>query len=221
MSKELWTNVDDYLEQLFIEDDKALRSAQDRSREEGLPSISVSPVQGKFLMLLVGLVGAERVLEIGTLGGYSTIWMARALPPSGKMITLESSPHHARVAAANIDAAGLSERVEIKVGRAVETLAIMAGEGAGPFDLIFIDADKPGYADYLDWSLKLSRPGTLIVADNVVRNGAVAEVDSADENVRGVREFNKLLSETDGIDATVLQTVGAKGYDGMAFAVVR
>jgi predicted O-methyltransferase YrrM len=185
-----------------------------------MPAISVSPTQGKLLQLLARIQGARRILEIGTLGGYSTIWLARALPPDGRLISLEVNPKHAEVARANLARAGLTTMVEIRQGRAVDTLQQLATEGNGPFDLIFIDADKPGYADYLKWSLKLARQGTLIIADNVVRKGAVADPDSKDENVQGIRKFNEALAAEKRVTTTVIQTVGGKGYDGLAFIFV-
>jgi len=220
MTEETWSSVDAYISELFVPADPALSAALERSGEAGLPDIGVAPNQGKLLMLLGQAMGARRILEIGTLGGYSTIWLARALPEGGRLVTLEYNPRHAAVAQENIARAGLAARVEIRVGRAVETLPKLAEDGAGPFDLIFIDADKPSYPDYLDWSLKLSRRGTLIVADNVVREGEVASPDSDDPFVRGVRRFNERLAADPHVSATVIQTVGVKGYDGLAFALV-
>ena len=173
MTQEQWTSVDDYIIDLFLPDDAALAATLAASDAAGLPQIAVSPAQGKLLMLLARSMGARNILEIGTLGGYSTIWLARALPPDGRLITLEYSPMHAEVARGNIARAGLADRVEVRVGRAADSLPQLAAEGRGPFDLIFIDADKPGYVEYLHWSLRLSRPGTLIIADNVVRGGDV------------------------------------------------
>ncbi len=221
MSKEVWTAVDRYIEDLFLPDDPALDAALSDSEAAGLPSIAVSPAQGKFLMLLARLRGAQRILEIGTLGGYSTIWLARALPTGGRLVTLEYSPVHAEVARANIARSGLAEVVEIRVGRAQDTLPALVAEGEEPFDLIFIDADKAGYPVYLDWSLRLSRPGTFIIADNVVRNGKIVETASEDPNVLGARRFNELLAAEPRVEAVVLQSVGSKGYDGMALALVR
>jgi predicted O-methyltransferase YrrM len=180
----------------------------------------VSPVQGKLLYLLARLLGARNILEIGTLGGYSAIWMARALPAGGRLITLEANPKHAEVARANIVRAGLADVVDLRLGKALDTLPQLAQEKRGPFDLIFIDADKPGYPDYLPWAIKLSRPGSLIIADNVVRKGGVADSANADPNVQGVRHFCELLAGEPGVSATILQTVGSKGYDGFAVAMV-
>lgn len=219
MDQELWQAVDDYIIDLFHSSDEALEAARTASTAAGLPDIAVSPVHGRFLHLLARLQGARSILEIGTLGGYSTIWLARALPEGGRLVTLEYSPLHAEVAGANIAHAGLSERVEIVVGPAGETLPRLVDHGRGPFDVIFIDADKPGYSNYLDWSLRLSRPGTLIVADNVVRQGRIVE-SGGDENVRGIHEFNRKLAAEPRVDATILQTVGGKGYDGLAIAIV-
>ena len=220
MSQEKWTAVDDYIIDLFIPSDPALEAALNSSAKAGLPSIQVSVTQGKMLHLLARAVGARKVLEIGTLGGYSTIWLARALPPDGALITLEAEPKHAEVARANIERAGLSGVVELRLGRAEKTLPALETEQRGPFDLIFIDADKPGYSDYLRWSLRLSRPGTLIIADNVVRKGQVAGPASGDDNVEGIRAFNKALAAEKRVSATQIQTVGSKGYDGFALIVV-
>jgi predicted O-methyltransferase YrrM len=219
--KDQWKAVDRYIADLFVPNDPVLDAALRDSDAAGLPSIHVSPNQGKLLMLVARAVGARRILEIGTLGGYSTIWLARGLADEGgRLVTLEFDARHAEVARANIARAGLAGAVDVRVGRALDTLPALAAEGGGPFDLIFIDADKPSYPDYLAWSLRLARPGTLIVADNVVRDGAVVDADSADPNVRGVRRFNELLAAEPRVSATALQTVGAKGYDGFAVAMV-
>ena len=215
-----WSAVDSYIADLFLAPDPALEAALASSAAAGLPAISVSPTQGKLLHLLARVQGARHILEIGTLGGYSTIWLARALPVDGRLISLEIDPKHAEVARANIARAGLTSMVEIRLGRAVDTLQQLATEGRETFDLIFIDADKPGYADYLKWSLKLARPGTLIIADNVVRKGAVADPESKDENVQGIRKFNKALAAEKRVTTTVIQTVGSKGYDGLALVLV-
>ena len=220
MTQERWTAVDSYISDLFIPPDSALEAALKSSAEAGLPSIQVSAAQGKMLHLLARAVGARKILEIGTLGGYSTIWLARSLPGGGRLITLEAEPKHADVAKANIARAGLSERVELRLGRAQDTLPQLVAEGRGPFDFIFIDADKPGYAGYLDWSLRLARPGTLIIADNVVRKGQVAEASAGDANVEGIRAFNSALAAEKRVTATQIQTVGSKGYDGFALIVV-
>jgi predicted O-methyltransferase YrrM len=197
-----------------------LEAALEASAAAGLPSINVSPVQGKFLHLLVLATGARRILEIGTLGGYSTLWLARALPVGGRLVSLELQPRHAEVARANLDRAGVSERVEIRVGPAAESLAQLQAEGAGPFDLIFIDADKPSNPAYLGWALKLARRGTLIVVDNVVRKGKIVDPASADPDVQGTRALFELLAEEPRLSSTAIQTVGSKGYDGFAMAVV-
>ena len=216
-----WVKVDKYLTDLFVASDPALEAALRSSDAAGLPSIAVSPNQGKFLMLLAKVCGARTILEIGTLGGYSTIWLARALPPGGRLVTLEYSEKHAEVARKNIANAGFSQSVEVRVGPALDSLPKLETEGfAGKFDLIFIDADKPGYTDYLHWSLKLAHPGSLIIADNVVRDGEVANPASADANVQGIQKFNRALAAEPRVSASVIQTVGSKGYDGLAFALV-
>ena len=220
MSQDRWTAVDSYISDLLVRSDQALDAALEGSDAAGLPAIQVAANQGKLLHLIASLQGAQRILEIGTLGGYSAIWLARALPADGRLTTLELDPRHAEVARANIARAGLAERVDIRVGPASETLARLASEGAGPFDLVFIDADKEGYPDYLGWALRLTRAGSLIVADNVVRNGAVIDPASDDPRVQAVRRFLEVLAAEPRLDATVLQTVGSKGYDGLAFALV-
>lgn len=220
MAQEQWTAVDSYIADLFIGSDFALEAALDASKAAGLPAISVSPAQGKMLHLLARVQGARSILELGTLGGYSTIWLARALPPEGHLLSLEIDPMRAELARANVARAGLANLVEIRMGRAEDSLQQLVTQGHAPFDLIFIDADKPGYAEYLKWSLKLSRAGTLIVADNVVRKGAVADPASKDENVLGIRKFNELLAVEKRVTTTVIQTVGSKGYDGLALILV-
>jgi len=220
MAQDLWTAVDNYIADLFIQQDFALQAALDSSAAAGLPTINVSPAQGKLLHLLARVQGARKILELGTLGGYSTIWLARALPPDGRLISLEVDPKRAEIARANIARAELANMVEIKVGRAADSMQKLLAEGRGPFDLIFIDADKPSYAEYLQWSLKLSRPGTLILADNVIRKGAVADPASTDENVRGIRKFNEVLAAEKRVTTSVIQTVGSKGYDGLALILV-
>lgn len=216
MTHETWTTVDRYIADQFIPRDEALEAALKDSDAAGLPAIAVSMTQGKWLHLLARAVGARRMLEIGTLGGFSGIWMARALPPDGRLITLEISPKHAEVARRNFARAGVADRAEVIVGPALETLPALAG----PFDLIFIDADKQGYADYFPHAVRLSRPGTLIVADNVVRNGAVADAASTDDMVKAVHRFNAVVAADRRVTTTVLQTVGAKGYDGFAVILV-
>jgi len=220
MNLETWTAVDRYLNALFVPPDPVLDAALAASAAAGLPPINVTPNQGKLLQILARLAGARNILEIGTLGGYSTIWLARALPADGRLVTLESEPKHAEVARGNLARAGVGGLVELRLGRALDTLPQLAAEGHGPFDLIFIDADKPGYPDYLTWALKLSRRGTLIIADNVVRKGAVIDANSNDSLVRGVRRFHELLAAENRISATVIQTVGSKGHDGFAIGLV-
>ena len=220
MNQTTWTEVDRYIAELFAPADAALTEALRASAEAGLPSIHVSPNQGKLLMVLARLVGAKNILEIGTLGGYSTIWLARALPASGRLITLEANALHAKVAGANIARAGLAEAVELIVGKAIQTLPRLAAEGRGPFDLVFIDADKPSSADYFAWAMKLCRNGSLIVIDNVVRRGKVADANSNDADVQGIRRMNQAIAAEKRAVATAVQTVGAKGYDGFALAVV-
>jgi len=218
--QDVWTAVDGYFGDLLIARDEKLDAALAANRKAGLPAIDVSRLQGKFLELLVRISGARRILEIGTLGGYSTIWLARGLPEGGRIVTLEFDPHHAEVACANLEHAGVLDRVDLRVGRAIDTLPKLENTADSPFDLIFIDADKESYPEYLDWTLRLSRVGTVIVADNVVRDGRVVEADCDDERVRGVRRFTERLAAEPRLNATVLQNVGTKGYDGLALAVV-
>ena len=220
MTLEKWSAVESYICEKLVPQDSALDAALESSTSAGLPPINVSPNMGKLLHLLAQTVAARRILEIGTLGGYSTIWLARALPAGGRLITLEFDPQHAEIARANIARAGLSEVVEIRLGKAIETLPKIAAENLGPFDLIFIDADKPSNADYFSWALKLSRPGSLIIVDNVVRDGNVIDADSTDTSVQGVRRLNDLLLKESRVSVTALQTVGSKGYDGFALARV-
>ena len=220
MSQERWTAVDSYLAGLLAAPDPVLDAAAAASAAAGLPAISVSPSQGKLLHLLALSMRARRILEIGTLGGYSAIWLARALPEGGRLITLEADPRHAEVARANLARAGLAATAEVRLGAAQDTLPQLAAAGGEPFDLIFIDADKPGYPGYLGWSLRLSRPGSMIIADNVVRGGAVADADSDDAAVRGVREFLRLLAAERRVSSTAVQTVGGKGHDGFSLSVV-
>jgi predicted O-methyltransferase YrrM len=221
MDDERWTEVDDYIEEVFSLDDLALSSAQVDSDAAGLPHIAVSATQGKMLELLATMSGARRILEVGTLGGYSAISLARALPSDGRLVTLELEDKHARVARANLERAGLGELVEVRVGPAADSLRDLAAAHEEPFDFIFIDANKNQYPEYLELSLDLSRPGTVIVADNVVRDGAVANAASTDVNVRAVRDFLDLAARDPRVSATVIQTVGTKGYDGFALLVVR
>lgn len=216
----LWTKVDNYFGDLLVPVDEALDAVIAENHKAKLPAIDVTPLQGSFLELLARMSGARRVLEIGTLGGYSTIWLARALPKGGSVTTLELESRHAEVASANLKRAGVLNRVDIKVGPAADTLRALIKKKARPFDLIFIDADKSGYPEYLSLSLKLSRPGTVIVADNVVRDGKVINPRSKDGNIQGVRRFAELVSAEPRLHATVLQTVCGKGYDGFLIAVV-
>ncbi len=220
MAEEQWNAVDRYITDLLVPPDPALEAALAASAAAGLPPIQVAPNQGKLLGLLARIQGARSILEIGTLGGYSTIWLARALPADGRLITLEVDPKHAAVARDNITQAGLSGIVELRLGPALDTLPQLATEGLGPFDLIFIDADKPSNPQYFVWALKLSRPGTVIIVDNVVRKGAVIDAGSDDPNVQGTRHLYELLAEEARVDATVIQTVGSKGHDGLAIALV-
>ncbi|MFD7426321.1 O-methyltransferase [Streptomyces sp. NPDC059818] len=220
MTQARWAEVDDYFNALLLGPDDALDAAVEASDRAGLPAIQVAANQGKLLHLLARLQGARTVLEIGTLGGYSTIWLARALPAGGRVVTLEADPECAEVARRNIERAGLADVVEIRVGPALDTLPELAEQGYGPFDVVFIDADKPSNPDYLAWSLKLTRPGSLIVADNVVRDGEVADAGSQDPKVRGVRRFTELVAAEPTLTATALQTVGSKGYDGLLMALV-
>ncbi len=216
--QQLWTAVDDYFGGLLVEEDEALAAANVDSDAAGLPAHQVAPNQGKLLHLLARIHGARTILEIGTLGGYSTIWLARALPAGGRLVTLEVDEHCADVAAANIARAGLDEVVDIRRGRAVDLLPELKDQA--PFDLVFIDADKPSNPEYLKWALELTRPGSVIIGDNVVRDGAVVDPDSADPRVQGVRRFTELIAEHPRLTATALQTVGSKGYDGLVLALV-
>jgi predicted O-methyltransferase YrrM len=219
--QELYAQVDSYLEGLFGAPDPDLEATTRRAADAGLPSISVSPAVGRLLQVLALSCGARRILEVGTLAGYSTIWLARALPADGQLVTLEHEPAHAEVAGENLDAAGLGDRVEVRVGPAVDTLAALVEAGVEPFDLVFIDADKAPYAEYLEASLQLSHPGTVIVADNVVRGGAVAGGPSEDPSVTGVQRFAEHAATHPRLTSAFVQTVGAKGHDGIAVLVVR
>lgn len=221
MNQDQWTAVDGYFNDLLIPSDPVMESVLAASHAAGLPAINVAPNQGKLLHLLARMHGARRILEIGTLGGYSTLWLARALPAGGRLITLELNPDCARVARANFAQAGLADVIELRLGAAIETLPQLVTEKKGPFDLIFIDADKVSTADYFDWALKLSRPGTVIIVDNVVRNGAITDENSSDPSVQGVQRFLKRAATEPRVDATTLQTVGSKGYDGFALLLVK
>jgi predicted O-methyltransferase YrrM len=216
MTKELWTAVDRYLTAHLVPPDAALDTALATSATAGLPEIAVSPNHGKLLHLLAKIQGARTILEIGTLGGYSTIWLARALAPGGHLITLENDPRHADVARANLGNAGLGRLVQVRVGAALDTLPQLVAEGRGPFDLFFIDADKVNTPSYFTWALTLSRPGSLIIVDNVVRDGAVADASSTDQAVQGMRQFFERVRSEPRVEATAIQTVGVKGYDGLA-----
>jgi len=220
MSKKLFAAVDKYIAKLLGPEDKALGSTVKSMKKAGIPPMNISANQGKFLQVLAKTAGAKKILEIGTCGGYSTIWLARALPPGGHLITLEVDPEYAGVARQNIIKAGLDAVVDIKVGKALDTLHALDADDAGPFDMIFIDADKPPYTEYFDWAVKLSRPGTIIVADNVVREGKILDEKHADEKVQGVQRLNKALATDERVTATIIQNVGVKYHDGMAIAVV-
>ena len=221
MSEQTWNKVDRYFEELLLGDQPALDAAMRETEAAGLPAISVSPLQGRFLTFLAQAMGARRILELGTLGGYSTICLAAALPNDGFLVSLEVDPKNAEVARRNLERAQLHERVEIRVAPAIETLPQLVRENAAPFDLIFIDADKESYAAYFPWTLKLARPGTVIIADNVVRKGEVIDAHNNDARIQGARRFNALVAAEPRVRATALQTVGSKGYDGFVLAVVQ
>ncbi len=220
MKQELWTSVDEYFTAALVMPDEALNAALRDSDAAGLPPINVAPNQGKLLHLMARMSRARSILEIGTLAGYSTIWLARALPDDGRLVTLEADPRHAEVATANITRVGLADRVEVREGRALDTLPGVQADGLAPFDLVFIDADKPSNPFYVEWALKLTRPGSVIIVDNVVRGGAVIESDSEDDSVRGVQQMNELIAAEPRLTATAIQTVGSKGYDGLLVAMV-
>lgn len=217
---EAWGAVDTYIADHLLDDDPLLAAALAANAAAGLPPIDVSATQGKMLHLLARMAGATRILEVGTLGGYSTIWLARALREGGRLVTLEIDPHHAEVARANIARAGLADKVEIRLGPAVAALAALQAEGAEPFDFVFIDADKPNNTPYFEWALSLTRPGSLIVVDNVVRGGDVVDAASDDAGVAGVRRLLERIAGEPRVRATAIQTVGTKGYDGFAIAQV-
>jgi predicted O-methyltransferase YrrM len=220
MEERVFAEVDRFVGETIVQEDEALRGAVEAAEEAGLPSIQVSPPQGKLLQLLVRLLGARKVLEFGTLGGYSAILIARALPEDGRLITLEARSEYAEVARRSIDRAGVGDRVEIRVGPALEALPGLEGEGAGPFDLVFIDADKVNTPNYFTWALGQTRPGGLIVADNVVRKGTLADAADPDEATKAQRRLHELLAADSRVSATTIQTVGAKGYDGFLLALV-
>jgi predicted O-methyltransferase YrrM len=218
--KERWETVDDYIARLFVGEDPGLDGALAASREAGLPPINVAPNQGKLLHLLVRALGARSVLEVGTLAGYSTIWLARALPKEGRVVTLELEPRHAEVARRNFERAGLDDMISLRLGRALDSLAELVEEGAGPFDFVFIDADKQSNADYFEWALRLTKPGSVIVVDNVVRDGAVVDTDNDDPAILGTRRLNERMAAEPRVSVTEVQTVGVKGHDGFALALL-
>ena len=220
MENPVWAKVDEYFGAI-VQEDTALKVAADEAEKAGLPAIAVSASQGKLLMQLAQMIGARRILEIGTLAGYSTIWLARGLMEGGKLITLEYEAKHAEMARKNLERAGLSGVVEVRVGDAAKTMPELVKEGTGPFDLIFLDANKDGYPVYFEWSLKLARTGTVIVADNVVRDGGVLGAAGKDANIQGVRRLRDMLVSERRVSATAIQTVGSKGYDGFAVMIVR
>lgn len=220
MSEKLWSDVDGYITERLIDADPAMAEVLAANTKNGLPAIDVSAAQGRFLELLVRITGARRVLEIGTLGGYSTIWMARALPAEGRIVTLEYSPKHAMVARGNFKSAGVFDKVDLRVGPALDSLPGVESDRLGPFDLVFIDADKPNNPGYLDWAVRLSRPGSVIVVDNVIRDGRVIDAKSGDGSVEGARAAFDIVGSHPRLRGTALQTVGAKGYDGFILAVV-
>jgi predicted O-methyltransferase YrrM len=220
MPEDVWTEVDEFVGETLFPHDEALQGALDAAAVAGLPEIQVSPPQGRLLQMLAGMIGATSILEFGTLGGYSTIFLARALPADGRLVSLEADADYAEVARASIQRAGLGDQVEIRVGPALETLPGLADEGAGPFDFTFIDADKANSPSYFSWALDHSHPGSLIVADNVVRAGALADAVSRDEKVQAQRHLHEMLAIEPRVSATTIQTVGSKGYDGFTIAVV-
>jgi len=220
MTQDVWEAVEHYFDKVLVGQDSALEDALAAAAAEKLPAIQVSSLQGKMLHLLARILGARKILEIGTLGGYSTIWMARALPEGGRLITLEADPKHADVARKNFARAGVESKVELRLGKALDTLPKIAAEGLGPFDLFFIDANKSNMPEYFEWSLKLARKGSVIVADNVVRGGAVLDADSKDADIQGVRRFLEMVGKEKRVSGTALQTVSTKNYDGFAMVLV-
>jgi len=219
-TKEIWKQVDQYFANALIAPGDGFNAALEVNRSAELPAIDVTPLQGKLLEVLVRATRSKRILEIGTLGGYSTLWLAGAIPDDGIVVTLELEPRHAQIAKENFEAAGFADRVDLRLGPAAETLAALVKEHTAVFDFIFIDADKASYPEYLQWSLKLSRAGTLIIADNVVRDGKVIDAGHPDPNIQGVRRFTEMVSAEPRLSATALQTVAGKGYDGFIIAVV-
>ena len=220
MSQEQWSTVDSYFDGLFAPPDEVLTAAQQATVDAGLPAMAVSPSQGKLLYVLARMNNVRSILEIGTLGGYSTIWLARALPADGKLITLEIDPAHAKVARSNIERAGFGAKVDVRLGKAIESLPKIYEEGVGPFDLVFIDADKVSTPDYLTWAFRLTKPGSVIIIDNVVRNGAVADPTNTDQHVNGVQKALAMLAADERVVSAATQTVGSKGYDGFAIAFI-
>jgi predicted O-methyltransferase YrrM len=220
MDQDRWNAVDAYIVDRLVASDEALDQVFAANAAAGLPAIDVSPPQGKLLHLIARMIGARRVLEIGTLGGYSTIWFARALPEGGQVVTLEAEPAHAEVARANFARAGVTDRIELRLGQALDSLAALAAEGAAPFDLVFIDADKPNNPHYLAFAMKLARPGAVIIADNVVREGEIVDASSRDPSIQGTRRMFDMMAEEPRLSATAIQTVGGKGWDGLSFAIV-
>jgi predicted O-methyltransferase YrrM len=221
VNQDMWSAVDEYVVEALGLAEPLFTDVQQACDEAGLPPIQVSAAQGKFLEILVRMTGTRRILELGTLGGYSAIWMARALPPGGIIVTVELDPKHAAVASSNFERAGVSDRVELRVGSALETLPLISESREGPFDLFFIDADKANIPAYFEWALRMSHAGSVIVVDNVVREGAVVDASSDDPSVKGVRRLNEMLAAESRVDSTVLQTVGVKGYDGFAITFVK
>ena len=220
MTKDVWEAVDKYFDEMLIPHDSALDDALAAASAENLPAIQVSSVQGKLLHLLARIMSARNILEIGTLGGYSTIWMARALPEGGRIITLEADPKHVEVAQKNFARAGVENKVELRLGKALDTLPKVAADGRGPFDMFFIDANKSNMPEYFEWSLKLARKGSVIIADNVVREGAVLDARSKDADIQGIRRFLEMVGKEKRVSGTALQTVSTKNYDGFALVLV-
>lgn len=220
MDNQIFEQVDDYISALLAPEDEALTNITRTIESEAIPNMSITPAQGKFLQVLALACNARKILELGTLAGYSTVWLARILPDDGKVITLEYDERYAAIARKNIDNAGVGSKVDIRIGKALDILPKLAEDKEGPFDMIFIDADKPPYTEYFEWAIRLGRPGTIIVADNVIRNGQVLDPNHPDDRVQGVRRLNQMLSNCTEVTATILQTVGAKEYDGMVVAVI-
>lgn len=220
MNQQLFEKVDQYISNLVAPEDTVLQKTIQSLDEASMPQISVTPTQGKFLQVMLLTCKAKRVLELGTLGAYSTIWMTRALPADGKVITVEFDPHHANIASQNIEKAGLSDQIDLRIGKAMDVLKELIAQREEAFDFIFIDADKPPYTEYFELALQLSHPGTVIICDNVIREGKVLDENTHDEKVKGVQRFNKMLANNPKVTATIMQTVGAKEYDGMAIAIV-